>query len=679
MRHATLVLSRFGVAVAASLILAPPAHAGNLDPNPDVERLAAQAKWLQLQAGWCEGMTCRSCDCADMARTTQALVDAETALIALHRALMEQDALLRDVHHHATSNSLLTGTALAQLQFSLACQEFAHKLGSYLLKIASIMNTLEGIKEIPSEGAVKGIPAHRFVIDGNKSALEAIEKLDSLGNLLKNTADLVVDETAVLDGYIHDNPQLVSPLKGQLNTAWDWKSEGVDVLKLARDARKAYLAAPKEGLPGWTNVRKELLETTKLRNVLGAVGRALKMYSEKQLASEKAAEKEMRSYEGPEAAFITSSYKDWQRARARKLAAEEALTAVRTARQLLAGAMNATECGAVSLTRTPLGPFGDGKYGAVLKALDPMLPDIAARLDGDIHLADPDAPPAPMPPTKHAVGNQCGKCSALEPELARTLDQMDFTGQELHRIRADLEQAVEIEKSAAISRDAVKRISALIMDFRYGKKARNTLLAVGDALFRGLNRPHEEINLVSLERTKREYQNELSTQEARMVALRSEQDQIRPLEKEQMRLYEAGEKLKVKISVCSSEVPADLTGTWTDRNSCGEYDITQSGRQVSLTHAGYSFSGTVKMDRIDLFHVLTFEETSASLPDPIRKQVVGEKVEISGDTSDDCRGIDAVFIKNHPHWKEKEGKYWIESQEVRTKKLRLRKVAKPGR
>ena len=106
--------------------------------------------------------------------------------------------------------------------------------------------------------------------------------------------------------------------------------------------------------------------------------------------------------------------------------------------------------------------------------------------------------------------------------------------------------------------------------------------------------------------------------------------------------------------------------------------IESHGATMMYLYDEHRSAGKVKMDRIDLFHTLTYPETSTELPTEVRKMVVGEKVEISGGTSDDCKGIDAVFTKNHPHWKEVDGKYSIERQEVKTKKLRLRKVPKPG-
>src|SRR5260221_7974941 len=115
MRHALLLCVLAGAA-ATSLRADTPAA----DPVAQLQQSAAA---LQAYAEKCAGMQCKQCDCAAMAQKAQGLIDAETAALALHRALIEQDAWMRAVHNNAISNNLLTGTLLAQLQDSLTYQE----------------------------------------------------------------------------------------------------------------------------------------------------------------------------------------------------------------------------------------------------------------------------------------------------------------------------------------------------------------------------------------------------------------------------------------------------------------------------------------------------------------------------------------------------------------------------
>lgn len=546
--------------------------------NEDLRKIQEQAEQLKAQADACARMKCPVVDCASLAATMQALIDAETILDALHNALLDQDAAMRDAYNNAASNAHLTGTKLAQLQDSLAWQEYFHKIGNYLLKIASISNTLNDIA------------TGKFTIDGDKGALDALDRLDSLGNLLKNTGDLTTD---LAGGLAHGGEvPPTSDAKGLVNLGSDLKSEAVDVAKVARDAREAY----KDG-GGAQDVANAIKNS---RNLLSFVGRTLKLYSEWKIKQEKAVLKELTATEGPEAEAVKRAYEEWQRVRERKFAAADALAAVRQAKDALAACMAKAGCGAKTLSRPPLPAYQS--YGEALRDLEGRLPALGKRLAAGIAVADkcpepgttpqppkggastpqppkegtstPQPPKGgtsttPLPPPRHVVENNCPQCADIALELARTLDEMEFDGQELHRIRANLEKAQDLEKDAEILRNAIKRITDLAIEFRSGKSDRNALQRAGDALFRALGKASSQIDDETLEREKRDRQNKLHDVEERIAALKAEEGRIPALEKDQMRLYELSEKLKIRLAECQRRCAPTPTPTPVTRTSTG--------------------------------------------------------------------------------------------------------------
>ena len=561
-----------GLALLAFVLAAPPRRAA-ADLLADIQQVRDEARAVQARAEACARMKCPIVDCAALAKTTQDLVDAEAALDALHGALIDANADARKHYFDLAANSHLTGVMLAQLQESLAWQEFFHKLGSYLLKMESILNTLN--KNIGSMD-VKGVQP----TDG--SALEALESLDNLANLAKNLGDIGSDLTQQLaTGEVGSTPEA----KQLANTSWDVKSEGVDVAKLARDARSAYndggAAAAFSKLKG-------------SRNLLTLLGRTLKMYSERKIKEEKAVLKDLKIDESAEATALSHAYQEWQRVREQLAAAEDALAALRAARDALAACRARAKCGSMTLSRPVFGPFPH--YGDAIKALAGKLPGLAAALKGSVAVKDkcpepektppppaekPAATPAtPLPPPKHVVENNCPKCAGIALELARTLDERDFVVGEITRIRQNVARAEEMEKDAKLLRDAIQRITQLIIDFRQGKKGKNALISIGNKIFDKLGKPHTEITIESLEREKRDRQNQLQTLEEKMKALRAEEGKLDALQKENDRLFDLGEKLRADLAECQKSCapppPPRMKQCYNEKAVFDTADIRQS-------------------------------------------------------------------------------------------------------
>lgn len=543
----------------ASLIVAKPGLVFAQSKQSDLQQIQTQAETLKAQADACAEMKCPVSDCARLTKRMQALIDAETILDAMHEALIEEEAAMRANYNNKYSASHLTGTMLAQLQNSLAWQEFFHKFGSYMIKVESIFNTMSGI----SEGT--------FKINTDKGALDVLDRLDSLANLLKNSGDLVTD---FIGRFTVGEPPSADA-RDLLNFTWDLKNEGVDLLKVGADTRKAFLQS------GVGGVVKALDGS---RNTWTLIARTLKLISEKKLKAEKEILKELQANQGPEAAALTGAFQEWQQVRSRMLAAEEALAAVRQTKGALATCTTKAKCGSSTLSRPRL-PVP--RVGA-LRALEPRLLSVSASLKSSIEVEDkcPEPGTTPPPPEKtdktrpkHVVQNNCPKCSEIALELGRTLDEMDFDVQELRRIRSNIEKAEGLEKDANILRDAIKRISDLIQEFRYGKKDRNELQKAGDALFRTLGKPHREIDIETLERERRERQENLRTLEEKIKALRAEEGQIRSLEKEHMRLYELSESLKAKLAECQKScapsADAKLMQCFNEKTEFDHWDLKQ--------------------------------------------------------------------------------------------------------
>ena len=274
-------------------------------------------------------MKCPVCDCARLAAMMQALVDAETVMNALHDALIDADADLRKLYFNTVANSHLTGVKIAQLQDSLAWEEYFHKIGSNLLKIESLLNTLKQIDE------------GKLAVTGEPDARETINALDSLANALKNLGDL--------RGLAPSSEPAADPgVKDFINQEWDVKSDAVDIAKVekqASDALDTFGKVNQGGSQVWETLKKS-------RNLRTLIARKLKEYSENKIKAEKAVLKDLESNVGPEQAAITRAWEAWQKVRNRKFAAEDALAAIREAKDALEACMKKANA-ARSLSRVP--------------------------------------------------------------------------------------------------------------------------------------------------------------------------------------------------------------------------------------------------------------------------------------------------------------------------------------
>jgi len=588
--------------------------------NTYLQQIQAQASAIKAQGDACAKMKCPVCDCAAAARLLQALIDAETILDALHNALIDQESATRAAYNNAYSNSHLTGTKLAQLQDSLAWEEFFHNLGSYLLKIESFLNFAEKIDG--GEGLYK------------MNALDVLNGFTDLGRNMSDLSTLVDNGVAGygaayrgggFGGLTRSGPygtDRASTSDAQMTlNPWDMKSEYLDLMKVVNGAQSAYDTAIEEGGNGPAAVIKALKDTRNLRTL---IARSLKMYSEWKLQSEKQLAKELSADQGTEAAAITNAYQAWQQARDQQLTAADALAAIRQAISAIQACMAKANCGSMTLSRPSLPTFSH--YGDALRALQAMLPAVLAALKQSLIVTDkcpppgttpqptptggtPGAPPTggtpgttptggtpgatptgTLPPPKHVVETTCPKCAGIALELARTLDQIDFVRQEMSRIRGNLEQAQQLEGQAALTQNAIQRISALINEFRNGKTDRNTLQKAGDALFRSLGvGAYAAIDIETLERERLALQNTLRTLQEKIQSLRAEEGQLPGLENENLRLTQKADALKAQLAECERNCQqpqtVKMTQCYNEKYTFDQADLRQSKYPTSTNKA----------------------------------------------------------------------------------------------
>src|SRR5690348_15584851 len=93
----------------APLLAALPLRAADPDPAADIQQVRESADAIKAQAEACAKMKCPVVDCANLAKTMQALVDAEALMDALHGALIDADSDLRKHYYDLGANSHLTG------------------------------------------------------------------------------------------------------------------------------------------------------------------------------------------------------------------------------------------------------------------------------------------------------------------------------------------------------------------------------------------------------------------------------------------------------------------------------------------------------------------------------------------------------------------------------------------
>lgn len=120
--------------------------------------------------------------------------------------------------------------------------------------------------------------------------------------------------------------------------------------------------------------------------------------------------------------------------------------------------------------------------------------------------------------------------------------------------------------------------------------------------------------------------------------------------------------------------PSRLTGLFTDKLG-NAFELVQTGSSVSLqTATGRVFEGTFDGNVLKLGHALSFDETNARLPAPVRNQLVGHIVTLLGPVSPDGNVIDFTYGEDNPAWKEVGGQYTITEYRRSETGLRLSRL-----
>ncbi|MBI2678406.1 MAG: hypothetical protein HYX28_06465 [Candidatus Koribacter versatilis] len=117
----------------------------------------------------------------------------------------------------------------------------------------------------------------------------------------------------------------------------------------------------------------------------------------------------------------------------------------------------------------------------------------------------------------------------------------------------------------------------------------------------------------------------------------------------------------------------DLTDTWSFP-SWGDAEVTQQGERVTLkTKTGRIFEGTLKGDQLELHHKLQFDETRRRLPAPVREQLVGQDVTLTGTLDAEGQVVEGSYHDLDPQWEVQDGVYRITGYDRGESPMKMRR------
>jgi hypothetical protein len=411
--------------------------------NADLAVLQAAADSIAANAGACLSAECPIIDCDTAGILLQGLINAEANLDEMYKWLIQasDDAMAHLLSLQA--NDILTTEQLSQAITAQGLHQFLHDLGSTMLDLAAIGETLKGVKE------------------GDLNDASALKKLDTAYETLK---DMESTASTLGKAYEIDVPTRTSDLPGAVIGV-----AGGDAIPDATGSKNATpdnIGSAINDVKSQVNDAIDMVQAVKEGkspvSALGKmIGRIVKTISAAKLEERQALIDGYMKSLGENASAIASSIAFLQKANNRRFAAEDALKAVRAAKNALMACM-AKACGATSLTR-PNVTSGFKGWGSALRHFNGMMQSLFSGMNGSFDVKDqcPGTETAvslftgdgfiggggisvggntTLTPS-HTVEAKCPRCQSIADKLAVNLTETDYWRAEKSAIEEKLRQA----------------------------------------------------------------------------------------------------------------------------------------------------------------------------------------------------------------------------------------------
>jgi len=354
--------------------LAPPTG-GSIRPipgdNKDLNGIKDTAESYQTLAAACQAKKCPDLDCGRALAAMQALADLEANLEAMipNLQMANDDAMAH--FKSLAEQGILNSDQMARTIWAIGVHKYLHDLGSTLLDVASVAATINDFVTEPDK-----IKDPREFINKVDALYEGLKDLESAANTLSSSL-----AGKKIEGPLGNLTPRAFGLEPDLLN--DHKSTLSDALSIARELQES------------GNLKDALKKPAGPLAAVGQIaGRYAKRYSAGVLAEREKALEELTRDLNASDRTQASSYVQLRQISDRRFAAEDALAAVKAARQAMNGCLAKAGC-VGTITRPVIPSFSSSgagitkaNYGKALDHFNSVLPTLAARLQPQPMLYD---------------------------------------------------------------------------------------------------------------------------------------------------------------------------------------------------------------------------------------------------------------------------------------------------
>ncbi len=442
--------------------------------SSDLAAIRAAANAISANAGVCLDAECPIIDCATAGRLLQGLIEAEGNLDEMYKWLIQASDDAMAHFQSLSAQGIITSEMMAQAQTAQAVHKYLHDIGSLMLDLAALGEFYKKFKD--------GDFADGSVLERLDGTYEMLKDLESATSTLGDAYDVEVptvvsdvpgaaigaaggDGAAAATGLQNATPEAlgsaVNDMKSQINDA-------IDIIKDAKDGKTPTAAVGK------------------------AIGRILKTYSsgimqERERLINEYIANNTALYGDPnnpnEVSPVASSYAFLQKVNSRRFATEDALKAIRAAKDALMACM-AKACDAVSLTRANVNSSFNG-WGLALRHFNGVMQTLFSGLNGSFSVRDHcpgtetaislftgdgflggsgvsiGGNPITISPAREPKTAKCPDCQSRADAINTNLSETDYWQSERNAIEEKLTQAETLRQRMEIleSRKASNRRS----------------------------------------------------------------------------------------------------------------------------------------------------------------------------------------------------------------------------
>ena len=343
--------------------------------DADIERLMRLAERWKAHGRACANMECPELECAGARRHLQALFDAEAALEDMVRQLhAARDDARR--HFHALHEQLARSQARQDLlEKSLAAQQLLYDAGSALLEVADIhsaLNKLTDFDHFADAGWFDRADALYNLVKNTESSLTTV--INRLSDS-EHTAAFATIEKGI-GKTIRFDPKIVDGIGGFKDTLVNLK-EILEEVKKWKEGAAARAIQPEEMFTLWQTTGR----AAQIRGSLMQIAaRPLKAWAGMEIEKVKDELRELARVIAAESSVIGPAAEYMWRINGRRYAAEDALEALREARQAAENCVMRGCKGAQPPQPARLAPSSG--WGEGLRDHNKRLPGFVAALSG---------------------------------------------------------------------------------------------------------------------------------------------------------------------------------------------------------------------------------------------------------------------------------------------------------